>query len=303
VYNEEENVRPLVEQIFKALEGMDYEIVYVDDGSSDNTVGEINAINSKRIRLVRLSTNYGQSPALAAGIAEARGEYIVTMDGDLQNDPLDIPLMLKMAEEGDWDIVAGVRANRRDGMVLRKIPSKIANAIIRKTTGVKMRDYGCTLKVFRSETAKGLGLYGELHRFIPVLASFDGARITQVDVRHHARQHGSSKYGINRTLKVVSDLLLMLFFKKYLHKPMHLFGNLGLVIFGAGALIDAYMLVLKVLGNEIWGKPLLLLGILLTIMGLQIITVGIILEVLTRTYYESQDKKPYRIKSITSGEN
>lgn len=303
VYNEEENVRPLVEQIFSALDGMDYEIVYVDDGSTDNTVGEINAINSKRIRLVRLSTNYGQSPALAAGIAEARGEYIVTMDGDLQNDPLDIPMMLKMAEEGDWDMVAGVRANRRDGMVLRKIPSKIANAIIRKTTGVKMKDYGCTLKVFRSETAKGLGLYGELHRFIPVLASFDGARITQVDVRHHARQHGSSKYGINRTLKVVSDLLLMLFFKKYLHKPMHLFGNLGLVIFGAGALIDAYMLVLKVLGNEIWGKPLLLLGILLTIMGLQIITVGIILEVLTRTYYESQDKKPYRVKSVTTGEN
>ncbi|MBE0642327.1 MAG: glycosyltransferase family 2 protein [Bacteroidales bacterium] len=303
VYNEEENVRPLVEQIFSALDGMDYEIVYVDDGSTDNTVGEINAINSKRIRLVRLSTNYGQSPALAAGIAEARGEYIVTMDGDLQNDPLDIPMMLKMAEEGDWDMVAGVRANRRDGMVLRKIPSKIANAIIRKTTGVKMKDYGCTLKVFRSETAKRLGLYGELHRFIPVLASFDGARITQVDVRHHARQHGSSKYGINRTLKVVSDLLLMLFFKKYLHKPMHLFGNLGLVIFGAGALIDAYMLVLKVLGNEIWGKPLLLLGILLTIMGLQIINVGIILEVLTRTYYESQDKKPYRVKSVTTGEN
>ncbi|HRY98172.1 MAG TPA: glycosyltransferase family 2 protein, partial [Bacteroidales bacterium] len=210
VYNEEKNIRPLVEQIFQALGEEDYEIIYVDDGSTDQTVAEINAINSKRIRLVRLSTNYGQSPALAAGIAEARGEYLVTMDGDLQNDPLDIPMMLKIAEEGGWDIVAGVRANRRDGMILRKIPSKIANAIIRKSTGVRMKDYGCTLKVFRSPIAKGLGLYGELHRFIPVLASFDGATITQVDVRHHSRKFGASKYGINRTLKVVSDLLLML---------------------------------------------------------------------------------------------
>jgi len=302
VYNEEKNVRPLVSQLFSALEGIDYEIIYVDDGSTDGTVKEIQAFNDRRIKLVRLSRNYGQSAALAAGIAEAGGEFLVTMDGDLQNDPADIPMMMTMAEEGKWDIVAGVRANRQDGMFLRKIPSKIANAMIRRTTGVYIKDYGCTLKVFRSETAKNLGLYGELHRFIPVLASFDGASITQVDVRHHPRQYGKSKYGINRTLKVISDLLLMLFFKKYLDKPMHLFGNFGLIIFGIGALIDLYMLVLKILGNEIWGKPLLLLGILLTIAGLQIITVGIILEVLTRTYYESQDKKPYRIKSITRGE-
>lgn len=302
VFNEEKNIKPLVDQLFLALEGLDFELIYVDDGSTDGTVKQIQAIKSKRLKLVQLKTNYGQSPALAAGIAEANGEYLVTMDGDLQNDPSDIPMMLQKAEDEDWDIVAGIRANRQDGMFLRKIPSKIANAIIRKTTGVRMKDYGCTLKVFKRDIAKELGLYGELHRFIPVLASFDGATITQVNVKHHARQHGTSKYGINRTLKVVSDLLLMLFFKKYLHKPMHLFGNLGLIIFGFGALIDVYMLGLKLLGNDIWGKPLLLLGILLTLVGLQIITVGIILEVLTRTYYESQDKKPYKIKSITRGE-
>lgn len=301
VYNEEENIRPLMNQITKALQGIDYEVIFVDDGSTDNTLREILAIPSKRVKLLQLATNYGQSAALAAGIAEAEGEYLVTMDGDLQNDPADVPRMLAMAEEGDWDIVAGIRANRKDGMLLRKIPSKIANAIIRKSTGVKIKDYGCTLKVFKSPIAKGLGLYGELHRFIPVLASFDGARITQTEVKHHPRVHGKSKYGINRTLKVISDLMLMIFFKKYLHKPMHLFGNLGMIFFGAGMLIEFYMLILKILGNDIWGKPLLLLGILLILVGLQVITVGIILEVLTRTYYESQAKKPYRIKRIQLG--
>jgi len=303
VYNEEENVRPLADQLFKALEGIDYEIIYVDDGSSDKTVSEVRKVNDKRVKLVELKKNYGQSAALAAGIEIAESEFIVTMDGDLQNDPLDIPEMLTIAEEGDWDLVAGIRAARKDGMFLRKVPSKIANSIIRKTTDVKIKDYGCTLKVFKSELAKSLGLYGELHRFIPVLASFEGARITQKDVRHHAREHGKSKYGIGRTFRVISDLLLMLFFKKYMSKPMHLFGGIGLLLFTAGLFINTYLLVLKIMGHDIWGKPLLMLGILFLLAGIQIITIGIVAEMLMRTYFESQHKKPYKIRKISQGEN
>jgi glycosyltransferase involved in cell wall biosynthesis len=299
VYNEEPNIKPLTDWIFDSLQDIEFELIYVNDGSTDNTVEEIKKINDPRIILIELNKNHGQSSALAAGIEEANGAYIVTMDGDLQNDPTDIPDMLKKAEEEDWDLVAGIRAIRKDDVFLRKIPSKIANFIIRNTTGVKMKDYGCTLKVFRSETAKNLNLYGELHRFIPILAYQDGATITQMNVKHHPRKYGKSKYGIGRTIKVISDLLLILFFKKYMQKPMHLFGNLGVLIFLIGAAIDIYMIVLKILGHDIWGKPLLLLGVFLTLAGIQLITVGIIAELLIRTYYESQRKKPYRIKKIT----
>ena len=296
VYNEELNIRPLVERITSALQDYDYEIVYVDDGSTDGTLRELLAIEHDHLRVVELRKNYGQSLALMAGIDHARGEFVVTMDGDLQNDPSDIPMMLKMAEEGDWDLVAGVRAKRKDGMLLRKIPSKIANWIIRRSSGVYLSDYGCTLKVFRKEIAKGLGLYGELHRFIPVLAHLNGARLTEVDVKHHAREHGQSKYGINRTFKVVSDLLLMLFFKKYMQKPMHLFGTWGLLLFGAGLLINFYLLVLKILGQDIWGKPLLILGLMLLLGGIQLITTGLVVELLMRTYFESQEKRPYQVR-------
>lgn len=301
VYNEEENIRPLVEQITTALEGMDYEIIYVDDGSSDSTLKVLHSIDHDRLRVISFRKNYGQSLALMAGIDHARGEFIATMDGDLQNDPSDIPAMLKLAEEGDWDMVAGERANRKDGMLLRKIPSRIANYIIRNSSGVKLRDYGCALKVFRAEIAKDLGLYGELHRFIPVLASLEGARITQIPVKHHARKFGKSKYGLNRTIKVVSDLLLMLFFKRYLQKPMHLFGNTGVFLFLIGALINIYLVVLKILGHDIWGKPLLILGLMLIVAGIQFITVGIVIEIQMRTYFESQQKRPYKIRTIKEG--
>lgn len=298
VYNEEENIQPLNRRINEALTGIDYEIVYVDDGSTDNTLKEIKALNDEKVVLVELRKNFGQSSALYAGIEQACGEYMVTMDGDLQNDPSDIPMMLNLAETEDWDLVAGFRKNRQDGVFLRKLPSKIANSIIRSSTGVYIRDYGCTLKVFKSDLAKNIGLYGELHRFIPVLASLEGARITQVDVKHHAREFGKSKYGINRTFKVVSDLLLMLFFKKYMQKPMHLFGGAGLVFFLIGLIINAYLFALKVMGHDIWGKPLLLLGILALLAGIQLITVGIIADLLMRTYYESQNKRPYKIRKI-----
>ncbi len=303
VFNEEDNIHPLVEQITGSLDGVfDYEVIYVDDGSTDSTVQKIQSLNHPRITLIEFKKNYGQSSALAAGIEHAEGEYIITMDGDLQNDPTDIPMMVELAEEEEWDLVAGIRKNRKDGFILRKIPSKLANAMIRRTTNVSIKDYGCTLKVIRKEVAKNLGIYGELHRFIPVLASFDGARITQVNVKHHSRIHGKSKYGLSRTFRVMSDLLLMLFLKKYLQRPMHLFGNTGILIFMIGAAISLYLLILKILGHDIWGKPLMLLGILLVITGIQLITIGIVTELQMRTYYESQSKKPYQIKRITGGQ-
>lgn len=302
VYNEEENIQPLVNAITEALAGMAYEIIYVDDGSTDKTVKILRSIDHPHLRVVELMKNYGQSSALMAGIDHARGEYIATMDGDLQNDPSDIPGMLQKAEAEGWDLVAGERVNRQDGMFLRKIPSKIANYIIRTSSGVHLRDYGCALKVFKANIAKDLGLYGELHRFIPVLAHLEGARITQVPVKHHARKFGVSKYGLGRTFKVMSDLLLMLFFKKYMQKPMHLFGNLGVILFGIGLLINLYLLVLKVLGNDIWGKPLMILGLMAIISGVQFITIGIVIEMQMRTYFESQRKRPYKVRSISGDE-
>lgn len=225
VYNEEPNIKPLSEQIQKALSGIDYEAIFVDDGSTDGTNSEILKINNDRFLLVELKRNYGQSSALQAGIDQADGEFVALIDGDLQNDPADIPKMLKMMESEGWDMVAGIRANRKDGMFLRKIPSKIANYMIRKSTGTHMKDLGCTLKIFTRETIKSIHIYGELHRFIPVLITLEGAtRFTQVNVNHRPRKFGTSKYNLSRTTKVLSDLLLMLFFKKYLQRPMHFFG-------------------------------------------------------------------------------
>ncbi len=298
VFNEEDNVQPLVEQISQALDGLEYELIIVDDGSTDATLQRLRAIPHERLRVVELRKNYGQSLALMAGIDLAQGAFIATMDGDLQNDPRDLPAMLRKAEEENFDLVTGVRAQRQDDMLLRKIPSQIANWIIRQTSGVRIHDYGCALKVFRQDIAKDLGLYGELHRFIPVLASLEGARIAQMEVRHHPRRYGKSKYGLGRTVKVISDLLLMLFFKRYLQRPMHLFGNIGVILFGIGALINLYLAWLKILGQDIWGKPLLLLGLMLVIGGIQFITIGIVVEIQMRTYFESQQKKPYKIRKV-----
>jgi glycosyltransferase involved in cell wall biosynthesis len=298
IFNEEDNILPLVDQIKGALSSYDFEAIFVDDGSTDSSRTKIRAIKDDRFTLVELRKNYGQSSALQAGIDVAQGEYIVTLDGDLQNDPKDIPLMLQKMIDEDCDVVAGVRANRQDGMFLRKIPSKIANSIIRNTTEVRIKDYGCTLKLFKKDIAKNIKIYGELHRFIPVLVALEGGTITQMDVHHHARIHGKSKYGINRTVKVVSDLLVMLFLKKYLQKPMHLFGGMGVFSIIFGVLINVYLLMLKLLGHDIWGKPLLILGVILLLAGIQLITFGLMAEMQMRTYFESQDKKPYRIRKI-----
>ena len=298
VMNEEDNIQPLLEAIRAALSEFDYEVILVDDGSSDGTKKRILQFADDRTVLVELRKNYGQSTAMTAGIDHAKGTFIAMLDGDLQNDPTDIPFMLDLLKKGDWDVVAGNRKNRQDGMMLRKVPSKIANALIRRWTGVYIKDYGCTLKVFRREIAEDLGMYGELHRFIPVLAKMQGARITQVDVKHHSRKFGKSKYGINRTFKVLSDLVLMVFFNRYLQKPMHLFGTIGFISFGIGLLINFYLLALKILGHDIWGKPLLILGLIFLLGGIQLVTIGILAEIAVRTYFESQDKKTYNVRHI-----
>ena len=301
VMNEEENIQPLLETVRSALVGIDYEVVLVDDGSTDKTKQKILEYADDRTRLVELRKNYGQSTAMTAGIDHSTGRYVALLDGDLQNDPTDIPGMLELLKKEDWDIVAGNRKNRKDGMFLRKIPSRIANAMIRRMTGVYIKDYGCTLKVFRREIAEELGLYGELHRFIPVLAKLQGARITQVDVKHHPRVHGKSKYGINRTFKVMSDLVLMVFMRKYMQKPMHLFGTFGFISLGLGLLINLYLLVWKLMGHNIWNRPILILGLILVLGGIQFITIGIIADINMRTYFESQNKKTYNVRKIFQG--
>jgi len=302
VYNEEDNIQPLLQATYVALSGMDYELILVEDGSTDRTVAEVKKYANTRTKLVIFNRNYGQTTALAAGIDQSSGEYIATMDGDLQNDPTDLPGMLQKAIDEEWDVVAGRRANRKDGFVLRKIPSKIANWIIRNSTNVHLKDYGCTLRVYKAEIAQNMGLYGELHRFIPVLAKQEGAKMTEVDVKHHPRIHGTSKYGLSRTFKVMADLILMLFFQKYFQRPIHLFGGLGLLAFLLGGVINVYLLVLKILGEDIWGRPILILGFMLILGGIQLITTGIIAEIIVRTYFESQDKKTYRVKALYTGE-
>ncbi|HAH55287.1 MAG TPA: glycosyltransferase [Flavobacterium sp.] len=302
VYNEEGNVGLLTESIENGLKDYQYEIIYIDDFSNDNTRKEIKDLNNPNVVLIELKRNYGQSSALAAGIDYAKGDYIVTMDGDMQNDPSDIPEMLALAIKEDWDLVTGIRQKRKDNFV-RTLPSKIANYIIRKSTKLHITDAGCALKVMTSETAKNLPLYGELHRFIALNAHIDGARITEIPVKHHARHLGVSKYGLGRTFKVINDLLLILFQRKYLQNPLYLFGNLGMTFFGIGVIINLYLLVVKLMGNDIGTRPLLILGILLILVGIQFFTIGIVTDLLMRTYYESQNKTPYKIRHIRTYTN
>ncbi len=299
LYNEEENAPLLIKAVDDALKNYRYELVLVDDFSTDKTVKVIKDLVHPNVVLIELKKNYGQSSALMAGIDYATGDYVITMDGDMQNDPSDIPMMLEKMDEGDYDLVIGKRQKRQDNLI-RTFPSKVANFIIRRTTKLNVKDHGCALKVFNTETAKQLDLYGESHRFITLHAHLNGARIAEVPVKHHARQFGVSKYGIGRTTKVVNDLLLLLFNQKYLQKPIYFFGNIGLGIFILGILINVYLLVLKLMGSQIGGRPLLILGILLIFVGIQFFTTGIIVDLLMKTYYESQSKRPFNIRKITS---
>jgi len=294
VYNEAGNCKPLVAQLTAALQPLDYEIIYVNDGSTDATLAELLAIRHERLTVLDLQKNYGQSAALAAGIDAARGTFIVTMDGDQQNDPLDIIPMLQVAEERDVDLVVGHRHNRQDNAWLRRFPSRLANSLIRRAVDLPISDNGCALKVFRAGVAKRIGLYGELHRFISILAHFDGARIVQVPVRHHPRRIGQSKYGLGRTGRVLSDLLLLLFLKRYLNKPMHLFGGLGLSILACGVFLA--MRFLWVTDPAVNGLDRFAVGIVWLLAGLQFLAFGLVLDLQMRTYHESQGKKNYIVR-------
>jgi len=302
LYNEEDNVVLLTKKINESLEGYNYQIVYVDDFSTDKTRIRVKEMDDKRVHLIELKKNYGQSLALAAGIDYAEGEYIITMDGDLQNDPSDIPNMLQYAITEEYDVVTGIRQKRKDSLV-KKIPSKIANFLVRRVTKLDIKDNGCALKVFTKDIAKSLNLYGEMHRFITLLAHLEGAQIKQVPVKHHARHAGVSKYGLERVFKVVADMMLLLFIRKYFQRPIHLFGIFGVLLVILGVLINIYLLIVKLgFDQDIGTRPLLIFGMMFIVGGIQLFTIGIVMELLIRTYYESQQKRPYRIKKISIGD-
>jgi glycosyltransferase involved in cell wall biosynthesis len=305
VYNEEESVDRLLEEVHAALRptGMSYEIVLIDDGSRDKTFGilEAHAKNDPALTLVKFRRNFGQTAAMQAGFDHARGDIIVTMDADLQNDPQDIPRLLPYISQG-YDLVAGWRADRKDNFVNRRLPSIMANWLISWTTKVKLHDYGCTLKVMKSDVAKEIRLYGEMHRFIPVVASWMGVNIVEVKVNHRARQFGTSKYGIGRTVRVVLDLMTVRFIQSYLARPMQIFGLAGFVCFGAGIVISACLAFQKLAyGSALAERPMLLLGILLIVVGVQLASLGLVADVLARTYFESQKKPSYYVRRVVRG--
>ncbi|WP_281542744.1 glycosyltransferase family 2 protein [Maribacter aestuarii] len=301
LYNEEENVALLTQKIHESLSGYSYQIVYIDDFSTDRTKQVVKDMGDDKVHLLELKKNYGQSLALAAGLDYASGEYIITMDGDLQNDPSDIPQMLSFAINDEYDVVTGIRQKRKDSLV-KKIPSKIANFLVRRVTKLDIKDNGCALKVFNKSIAKDLNLYGEMHRFITLLAHLEGAQIKQVPVKHHARHAGVSKYGLERVFKVVADMMLLLFIRKYFQRPIHLFGIFGFLMILLGVLINIYLLIVKLgFGEDIGTRPLLMFGMMFILAGIQLFTIGIVMELLIRTYYESQKKRPYRIKKVSVG--
>ena len=302
IYNEAESIEPLVNAIANAVAetNLRYEIICVDDGSRDGSTDVLTQLASRRtdLKAVILRRNYGQTPAMAAGFESAAGKVIVTLDGDLQNDPADIPMLLEKLNEG-YDLVSGWRMKRQDAALTRLLPSKIANVIIAKVTGVKLHDYGCSLKAYRSELIADLNLYGELHRFLPALAYIEGARITEVPVRHHARRFGQSKYGLGRTIRVVMDLLTVYFMKKFLTRPMHVFGLGGVIALVTGIAMGTYLTIVKLYFNQnIGDRPLLILAVLLIITGVNLFCFGLVTELLMRTYHESQRRPIYRIRDV-----
>lgn len=311
LYNEMENIAPLLKRVEEALAEYpnSYELILVDDGSSDQTVKAAQDGASEYeycVKVVQLQRNFGQTAAMQAGIDTAQGEIIVTLDGDLQNDPADIPRMIDHLQERDLDLLVGWRAKRKDKLVMRKIPSWIANWLIGRITGVKLHDYGCSLKVYRSSVIKQVRLLGEMHRFIPawVAAVVPSSRIGEIEVSHHARIHGESKYGISRSIRVILDLLSVLFFMRYRARPGHFFGTIGLVSGFFGALILLWLGFDKfILGEDIGTRPALLVGIVLVITAFQFITTGVLSEMISRTYYETSETNHYIIRQISSNES
>jgi glycosyltransferase involved in cell wall biosynthesis len=305
IYNEEESVERLLEEVHAALRpsGLSYEVVLVDDGSRDKTFSILaeHAKTDASLTIVKFRRNFGQTAAMQAGFDHARGSIIATIDADLQNDPKDIPRMIEYIRQGH-DLVAGWRADRKDTFINRRLPSMLANWLISWTTKVKLHDYGCTLKVMKSDVAKEMRLYGEMHRFIPVVASWMGVSIVEVKVNHRARQFGTSKYGIGRTVRVVLDLMTVRFIQSYLARPMQIFGLAGFMCFGLGALISAWLAFSKlVYGSPLAERPMLLLGILLIVVGIQLASLGLVADVLARTYFESQKKPNYYVRTVLQG--
>jgi glycosyltransferase involved in cell wall biosynthesis len=303
IHNEEPNLEALYRELTEAFSGWgrSYEIIFVDDGSTDKSFAILERLQlaDTRLRVIRFRRNFGQTAAFSAGFAHARGRLIVTSDGDLQNDPRDIPMLVKKLEEEQLDIVCGWRRDRKDAFVSRLVPSFLANGLISWATGVKLHDYGCSLKVFRAEVVKSIKLYGEMHRFIPAIASEQGVAIGEAVVNHRPRLHGRSKYGISRTIRVVLDLLTVKFLLSYSTRPLQIFGLVGLAMSIPGVLIMAYLTFIKFgMGESIANRPLLMFGILLVFTGVQLLTLGLMAELLVRTYHESQDKPTYVIREI-----
>ncbi|MEZ4859972.1 MAG: glycosyltransferase family 2 protein [Caldilineaceae bacterium] len=303
LYNEEESIPHLRTALTTALGhyGDDYEILIVDDGSKDRSYQLLQtwAEEDAHLTVIRLRRNFGQTAAFSAGFDHARGEVVITMDADLQNDPADVPKLMAKIDEG-YDIVSGWRLNRQDRFLDRKLPSMIANRLISNVTDVQLHDYGCSLKAYRRDVLQHVKLYGELHRFIPALASQVGGTVAEVAVNHRARQYGRSKYGISRTIRVMLDLILVWFLGSYSTRPIHVFGSMGLLSAGIGVLIGLYLTVIKFLLHEnIGGRPMLLLAVLLVVIGVQLITMGLLGEMTIRTYHESQNKPIYIVRTIT----
>lgn len=304
LYNEEESIPHLCEALDAAIAnyGQPAEVIIVDDGSRDNSFKLLKeyAARDPRFTVIRFRRNFGQTAAFAAGFAQARGEVVITMDADLQNDPMDIPLLMAKVDEG-YDIVSGWRKDRQDRWIDRKLPSMLANRLISNVTDVKLHDYGCSLKAYRTEVLQHVHLYGELHRFIPALASQVGATVTEVPVNHRSRQYGRSKYGISRTVRVMLDLINVWFLGTYSTRPIHVFGTLGLSSMAFGVVIGLYLTFIKLfLGESIGNRPLLLLAVLLVVIGVQLVTMGLLGEMITRTYYESQNKPIYVVREIVN---
>lgn len=307
VFNESENIKPLITKLKEVLNiiGKSYEIIMIDDGSTDDSFDVMKeiTISCNHIRVIRFRRNFGQTSAFSAGFDLARGSVVITMDADLQNDPADIPRLLDELDKG-YDIVSGWRKYRTDNFFTRRLPSQTANYIISKFTGVKLHDYGCSLKAYRSEVVKNIKLYGEMHRFIPAVASWMGISVTEIEVNHAPRASGESSYGITRTIRVLLDLITVKFLLGYSTKPIQIFGFFGLISLIVGLVIATYLSASKIfLGHPLSDRPLLLLAALLIIFGVQLCSIGLIGEMVVRTYYESNDKPTYMIKEIIESQN
>ena len=305
IFNEEASISALYERLTEVLAatGRSYELIAVDDGSSDGTFPRLRSLaaNDPRLRVIRLRRNFGQTAAFSAGFAGARGRVVVTIDADLQNDPADIPRLLTKLEEG-YDVVSGWRIRRQDPFLRRRLPSRLANRLISWCTGVRLHDYGCSLKVYRAEVLKNVQLYGELHRFIPAIASWQGVAVAELPVNHAARQWGNSKYGLGRTLRVLVDLVTVRFLLSYSMRPMQIFGPLGLALMFFGGAISGYLAGLKLLaGAELADRPLLLLGVLLIVVGVQFVGIGLVGELLVRIHGHSRSQPTYVVREEING--